>query len=175
MAQDNSLPPYLEANFLDIVGFVQRVRAFSAQHSFFVPHHPIYIARAPGRLDLMGGNDDYTGCLVFEATIREVTRVAVQRRSDNRVLFANPQVQVMGWHDSVEYGLADLWHAGQVHPIRQIHQLLRSRPGQEWTAYVLGDLYFLMKQFPERITSGVSNLSRVRHSHWQRSEFLGGT
>lgn len=156
MAQDNLLPPYLEANFPDIAGFVQRVRAFSAHHSFFVPDRPIYIARAPGRLDLMGGNDDYTGGLVFEATIREATRVAVQRRSDNRVLIANPQVQTMGWHALVEYEMDDLWHAGQVYPVEHIHQLLRARPGHEWTAYVLGDLYFLMKQFPERITSGIS-------------------
>ena len=33
----------------------------------------ILINRTPGRLDLMGGNDDYTGGLVFETTIREAT------------------------------------------------------------------------------------------------------
>ena len=38
------------------------------------------IARSPGRLDLMGGNDDYTGGMVFEATIREATWAAVQLR-----------------------------------------------------------------------------------------------
>jgi hypothetical protein len=27
-----------------------------------------YVGRAPGRLDLMGGNGNYTGGLVFEAT-----------------------------------------------------------------------------------------------------------
>ncbi len=31
----------------------------------FPPSAPVYISRAPGRLDLMGGNVDYTGGLVF--------------------------------------------------------------------------------------------------------------
>ena len=29
--------------------------------SLFVSGLPVYVSRAPGRLDLMGGNDDYTG------------------------------------------------------------------------------------------------------------------
>ena len=48
---------------------------------------PVFIARAPGRLDLMGGNDDYTGGMVFEATIREATWAAVQVRRDRRIVF----------------------------------------------------------------------------------------
>ncbi len=47
----------------------------------------VYIGRSPGRLDLMGGNVDYTGGLVFEATIREATWAAVQLRTDGRILF----------------------------------------------------------------------------------------
>ncbi|HEY7699862.1 MAG TPA: galactokinase family protein, partial [Vicinamibacteria bacterium] len=36
------------------------------------------IARAPGRLDVMGGIADYSGSLVLELPIREETRVALQ-------------------------------------------------------------------------------------------------
>src|SRR6516165_8497362 len=39
---------------------------------------PIYIARAPGRLDVMGGIADYSGSLVLEMPIAETTIVAVQ-------------------------------------------------------------------------------------------------
>ena len=48
----------------------------------FARDAPVYVARRPGRLDLMGGNDDYTGGMVFEATIREATWAAAQRRAD---------------------------------------------------------------------------------------------
>ena len=58
---------------------------------------PICVARAPGRLDLMGGNDDYTGGMVFEATIREATWAAAQRRTDGTIVLVNPQMAEHGW------------------------------------------------------------------------------
>src|SRR5215469_12273070 len=39
---------------------------------------PIFIGRAPGRLDVMGGIADYSGSLVLQWPIREATLVAVQ-------------------------------------------------------------------------------------------------
>ena len=47
---------------------------------YFIKNTGIFINRTPGRLDLMGGNDDYTGGLVFEKTIQEATLVAIQPR-----------------------------------------------------------------------------------------------
>src|SRR5579863_2617921 len=69
---------------------------------FFSAAQPIHISRAPGRLDLMGGNVDYTGGLVFESTIREATWAAAQRRADARIVFWNPQMQEEKWKDRVE-------------------------------------------------------------------------
>ncbi len=56
----------------------------------------------------MGGNDDYTGGLVFESTIREATLVAVQPRPDQTVRFYNPAVKSLGWSERIEFSLADL-------------------------------------------------------------------
>src|SRR6266850_3967192 len=39
---------------------------------------PIHIARAPGRLDIMGGIGDYSGSLVLELPIAEAAFAAVQ-------------------------------------------------------------------------------------------------
>ena len=62
--------------------FLATVRALARSEELFSRDSSIFVARAPGRLDLMGGNDDYTGGMVFEATIREATRsVGVVRRS----------------------------------------------------------------------------------------------
>ena len=62
--------------------FLDDVRAMHRRGDLFAPHAPVFVARAPGRLDLMGGNDDYTGGMVFEATIREATWAAAQRRKN---------------------------------------------------------------------------------------------
>ena len=85
------------ARFLDTVHQLR-----SAEKPFFNPTEEIFVCRAPGRLDLMGGNDDYTGGLVFEATIKEAVLVAVQERDDSTVVLYNPEVAALGWHERVE-------------------------------------------------------------------------
>src|SRR5438094_6490273 len=96
---------------------------------FFSAAEPIFIARAPGRLDLMGGNVDYTGGLVFQATIREATWAAVQLRSDARFVFLNPQLS----EDRVAFSLDDLAGVDAV----------RAATAGSWTAYAFGVFYFL--------------------------------
>ena len=44
----------------------------------FEPGKPILVARAPGRLDVMGGIGDYSGSLVLEMPIAEAAFAAVQ-------------------------------------------------------------------------------------------------
>ena len=43
---------------------------------------PRYVARAPGRLDVMGALAEYTGSLVLNATIADHVCIGVQRRTD---------------------------------------------------------------------------------------------
>lgn len=135
----------------DIVQFIEKIRALTGADKFFRPSETIYISRAPGRLDLMGGNDDYTGGLVFETTIREATRVAVQRREDTRVRLLNPAVRDLGWSDLVEFSLADLDK-----PLDEIRAWVNADAARQWTAYVLGAFYLLRQKFPAQITRGVS-------------------
>src|ERR1035437_3771367 len=87
--------------------FPSTLAALKSNGQFFALDRPIHYSRAPGRLDLMGGNDDYTGGLVFEATIREATWAAAQPRDDRRVVFLNPQMKAQGWHDRAEFSLDD--------------------------------------------------------------------
>src|SRR5438105_4564129 len=51
----------------------------------FLPSRPIRFARAPGRLDVMGGIADYTGSLVCEATLDRAAAVAIQERDDRQL------------------------------------------------------------------------------------------
>jgi len=111
---------------------------------------PVFICRAPGRLDLMGGNVDYTGGLVFQATIQEATWAAAQKRVDEKIVFWNPQMRQEGWLDRAEFELASLTDEATV------RQQVNSSPKVRWTAYVLGVFYLLQRKYPQQVTSGAS-------------------
>ena len=54
--------------------------------SFFTRDSDILVARAPGRLDVMGGIADYSGSLVLQLPIAEATLAAVQLREGSDVV-----------------------------------------------------------------------------------------
>jgi L-arabinokinase len=123
---------------------------------FFAKGTDIHINRTPGRLDLMGGNDDYTGGLVFEATIREATLVAVQPRTDRNVVLYNPAVGALGWKEKIEFTLDDLTLNGRARPLEDVRRWINQDPRTAWSAYVLGGLYFLIKEHPEKVGRGLA-------------------
>jgi galactokinase len=130
--------------------FEKKVREMRDSGEFFDRGRPVYLGRAPGRMDLMGGNVDYTGGLVFETTIREATWAALQLRDDDHVAFFNPQMQEHGWKARIEFVLQDLADEATVRSLVNRSQEIR------WTAYVLGVFYFLRNRFPARATTGVN-------------------
>jgi galactokinase len=130
--------------------FEEKVRVMYKSGEFFDRGQPVYIGRAPGRMDLMGGNVDYTGGLVFEMTIREATWAAAQLRKDNRIVFRNPQMQGHGWRAEVEFRLEDMDDEATV------RSLVNESPDVRWTAYVLGVFCFLRKRFPAETRTGIN-------------------
>ena len=130
--------------------FTTTLARFKSNGDWFTPDRPILYSRAPGRLDLMGGNDDYTGGLVFEATIREATWAAVQLRANRRIVFLNPQMKERGWHDRVEFSLDDLTTD------EAVRALVNRDPGVRWTAYTLGVFHLLKKRFPQQVNCGAN-------------------
>jgi galactokinase len=130
--------------------FESDVKRHHGSGKFFAAERPVLIGRAPGRLDLMGGNVDYTGGTVFQAAIREATWAAVQRRTDGRIVFWNPQMKERGWAETVEFDSAALRDESAV------RALVNQSPKVRWTAYVLGIFYFLRSRYPEKVDSGAS-------------------
>ena len=118
----------------------------------FAAGKPVYINRAPGRLDLMGGNDDYTGGLVFETTIEEATFFAAQLRDDSRFVLHNPSVRSIGWQETIEFDLADFSTQGDVRSLEDVRKWINRDPRQSWFAYIVGNLYFLKQQYPQQVT-----------------------
>ncbi|MBZ5594826.1 MAG: galactokinase [Acidobacteriia bacterium] len=98
----------------------------------------------------MGGNVDYTGGLVFEATIREATWAAVQLRADRRIVFWNPQMAARGWWDRAEFDFDAMADE------ETVRRMVNSDPGKRWTAYVLGIFYLLRLRYPEAVRNGAN-------------------
>jgi L-arabinokinase len=111
---------------------------------------PVCIARSPGRLDVMGGNVDYTGGLVFQATIREATWAAAQLRDDDLLVLHNPQMADSGWRDVVEFPLSSL--AGEA----ETRRLVNASPDVRWTSYVAGVFHMLLRRYPEQLARGAT-------------------
>lgn len=130
--------------------FEASVSAIRGEGRFFSANRPVYISRAPGRLDLMGGNVDYTGGLVFQSTIKEATWAAAQRRDDNSIVFLNPQMAQEGWQERVEFRLDELLSE------EVVKALVNSRQEIRWTSYVLGAFFLLEGKYPEEVRTGAS-------------------
>jgi L-arabinokinase len=56
----------------------------------------LFVARAPGRLDVMGGIADYSGSLVLQLPLAEACHVAVQRRRGDA---GAPTLRVVSFND----------------------------------------------------------------------------
>ncbi len=138
----------------DTTRFIADTRALIGQ--VFEAGKPIFINRAPGRLDLMGGNDDYSGGLVFETTIAEGTCFAAQPRNDSRFVLHNPSVQSIGWQETIEFDLSDFATADEVIDVEATRKWINQDPRKSWFTYIVGSLYFLKKNFPEKIAFGLN-------------------
>jgi galactokinase len=129
-------------NFIDTVRF---------RHDFFCPNEEIIIARAPGRLDVMGGVADYSGSLVLQLPIADATHVAIQKNSARKVrvlsLGANADDRF------IEIDLSEFVTNGS--PIAYATARARfSDPENHWAAYVTGVFLVLMREKQARFTHG---------------------
>src|SRR5258706_10134870 len=128
---DRSVDPvrHREYSGAGVTDFEKEISGLRGPDGYLSAELPVYISRAPGRLDLMGGNVDYTGGLVFEATIREATWAAVQLRNDRKIVFWNPQVAERGWQDQPEFDLDELVDE------ETVRRIVNRDPAVRWTAY----------------------------------------
>jgi galactokinase len=110
-----------------------------AKHGCFVSERPLWVARAPGRLDVMGGNVDYTGGMVLQGLLREAVWVAVQPRTDDAIRILNPGAARFGWATGFQV------RSGELCDPESVRAHCAEREGGRWGCYVLGALYFLKK------------------------------
>jgi len=111
----------------DLSRFVERLRV----KRLFEPGAQIAIARAPGRLDVMGGIADYSGSLVLQRPIAEGTCAAVQR-SDR------PAIELVSiGRRPIEIPVTTLLRDGEPIDYEAARQRFTSGD-QHWAAYIIG-------------------------------------
>ncbi|XP_030947210.1 L-arabinokinase-like isoform X2 [Quercus lobata] len=139
----------------------------------------IFVSRAPGRLDVMGGIADYSGSLVLQLPIREACHVAVQMNhpSKHRLwkhALARQQAKGQGSTpvlEIVSYGselsnrgptfdmdLSDFMDGDQPISYEKAKEYFAKDPSQSWAAFVAGGILVLMTELGVRFEDSISML-----------------
>ncbi len=99
---------------------------------------PVWVARAPGRLDVMGGIADYSGSLVLQLPLDVAAIVAVQPRTDTQVVVTSLADASLLGQATVTCDLATLlacqgdWE--------QLRTALAATATPHWASYIIGVL-----------------------------------
>ena len=120
----------------------------------FSAGNPIMLARAPGRLDVMGGIGDYSGSLVLEMPIAQAAYVAAQKSRGGGVCIVASPEQLTG--ELIQATLsADQWLKLMRSDYETARRILQDVPHAGWVAYVLGPVLTLMRETPARLDGGL--------------------
>jgi len=115
---------------------------------------PVYVARAPGRLDVMGGIADYSGALVLQWPIREATRVAIRPWSAPILSITSIGIDGSERHCLVPLDVV----ADRRRSYEEVRAWFAAEPTRHWAAYVAGVFQVLAREHEVTFTSGASIL-----------------
>uniref|UniRef100_A0ACD5UIC4 Uncharacterized protein n=1 Tax=Avena sativa TaxID=4498 RepID=A0ACD5UIC4_AVESA len=138
----------------------------------------IYVARAPGRLDVMGGIADYSGSLVLQLPLREACHVAVQRNHPSKQMLwkhaqarqlenkgAVPVVQIVSFGSDLsnraptfDMDLSDFMDGDKPISYEKARIFFCQDPSQKWAAYVAGTILILMTELGVQFADSMSIL-----------------
>ena len=150
---------------LQWLAFEEYVRGEAS--AFFDAEGPIVGARAPGRLDIMGGVADYSGSIVLEMPIAEAACVAWQWRGDRDLRIRSVGVEEDGFAPEVTLSIDDLVDlSGQIRPVEEVRTRLTADDRTRWAAYVAGCLHVMLAAYT-RVTQGMAD-SPARRAGGQR-------
>ena len=136
-------PPDAETEWKSFEKLVQ-----TEQSEFFDGEGPIAGARAPGRLDVMGGVADYSGSLVLEMPIAEAASVAWQWRSDRKLRLRSLAVGADGFSSEATLSLDDMVDPnGSVRPLEEVRNRILKSPGSRWAGYLAGCYWIMLKAY----------------------------
>src|SRR3954447_21908598 len=102
----------------------------------------IFLSRAPGRLDVMGGIADYSGALVLQWPIREATRVALMPWRERRLSITSVGQAGVERHCDVPLDVI----ADAQRPYEDVRAWFAADPARRWAAYVAGVFHVLSRE-----------------------------
>jgi L-arabinokinase len=144
----------------EVTEFIERLRSLH-QHpmstfgSLLEPTASTTIARAPGRLDVMGGIADYSGSLVLQMPIAEATWVALQRTEDDCIRIGSLDAHQPSASRYFEIGVG-AFAAGEVlGSYAAARRYFHERSNEYWVAYVIGVLLVLLRRTGRQLSGGL--------------------
>lgn len=113
---------------------------------------PVFVARAPGRLDVMGGIADYSGALVLQWTIREATRVAIRPWSERRLSVTSIGHGGLERRCNVPLDVV----ADPRRPYDSVRRWFAADPARHWASYVAGVFHVLSREHGVTFPAGAA-------------------
>lgn len=168
MIQENPGRDARSREFLDLVGRLAR----QPGSPLFLPDVPVAVARAPGRLDVLGGIADYSGSLVLEWPCREATYAAVQPADDGMVRVLSLPTEDDGTQPRVFVCESDTFDAWRRDGYDAARAQFAAQPEDHWAAYIVGSLLAMAVETGLRFPRGVRVLVR---SHVPESKGLSSS
>lgn len=148
------------AAFIEILNTLDQNPAPEARQ-LFDREAELFVTRAPGRLDLMGGIADYSGSLVLELPIQEATFAALQRDPARELrivsLSEDPAQEV-----AFKMPLADFESGGKPIDYEAARAQFQRGPAGHWAAYVAGVFLVLMRERHVNFSEGARILVASR-------------
>ncbi|KAL9339832.1 hypothetical protein Peur_068847 [Populus x canadensis] len=155
------------------------VREDLAAAGLFNWEEEIFVARAPGRLDVLGGIADYSGSLVLQMPIREACHVAVQKNHPSKQkLWKHAQARHHADHEKLapileivslgselnnrgptfDMDLSDFKDGEKPISYEAARKYFAKDPSQKWAAYVAGTILVLMTELGVCFENSISIL-----------------
>jgi len=131
--------------------FIKRLKELE----FFGPA-PIFISRAPGRIDLMGGIADYSGSLVLQWPIAAATNVAVQLQDTPAIQICSLALSRKNPSRFFEMSVADFALNDAPVDYSAAREMFHS--DRHWAAYVAGAFLVLWRERDHRFRQGAKIL-----------------
>ncbi|HSB09895.1 MAG TPA: galactokinase family protein [Blastocatellia bacterium] len=149
------------AEFIETINGLERNSVAEARQ-IFDNQSDVFVTRAPGRLDVMGGIADYSGSLVLQMPIREATFAALQR-SRSRKLTIVSLVEEPTRKGFFEMSLDEFENEDAPIEYETARARFRRETASQWAAYVAGVFLVLMREREIRFREGARVLidSRV--------------
>ncbi len=129
-------------NLPDVSAFIETIKL---SREFF-GESEIFITRAPGRLDVMGGIADYSGSLVLEMPTREAAFVALQKQDSRILKIVSLGAEENNRTNSFEMPLSDFKSGGKSISYAAAQENFKRDAAKSWAAYIAGAFLVLQRE-----------------------------